>query len=291
MHNKSISAAPATAPTHNPRRNWYARMEKWRREPFVFQRQKLTMAARTRQWHQRAGLFASLFMVWLGASGFVLNQSAGWGLDAVRIDSGWLMSLYGLHPEPPKSGYFSDSHWLAQTSENTLLNGRPVIEYIPSPLGLASNGDADDPLLFVAASDRLAIFDVNGQRIDELRGYTLPISAIRRIGETDTHGIAIQDLDTFVTRDGLSWEPLPAGALVSWSKPQRLPPELQEQALPYAKPTMPLEQILIDAHSGRLFGRYGPWVINVVGFTAVLLGLTGAYMYWSTARRRRRRTR
>ena len=291
MHSNSISAAPAAAPTHNPRRNWYARMEKWRREPFVFQRQRLTMAARARQWHQRAGLFACLFMVWLGASGFVLNQSAGWGLDAIRIDSSWLMSMYGLHPEPPKSGYFSADHWLAQTSENTLLDGQPVAEYIPSPLGLASNGSDTDPLLFVAASDRLVVFSKDGQRIDELRGYTLPISAIRRIGETQAHGIAIQDLDTFVTHDGLSWEPLPSGATVTWSKPERLDETLQQQALPFAKPTMPLEQVLIDAHSGRLFGRYGPWVINAVGLAVVLLGLTGAYMYWSTARRRRRRSR
>ncbi|MGJ8669505.1 MAG: PepSY domain-containing protein [Oceanococcus sp.] len=286
----TATAAQSAIATQSRRRNWYARVDQWRREPFDFSRSKTTTAAKVRSWHQRAGLFACLFMAWLGASGFVLNQSADWGLDAWRIDKAWLMSMYGLHPEPPKSGYLCAGHWLAQTSEKTLLDGKPLEETVPSPIGLALGGSVQEPLLFVAANDRLVILDENGNRIDELRGYTLPISAIRRIGSSQG-AVAIQDLDTFVTQDGLSWQPLSAGSEVVWSKPERLSSELQQLALPYSRPTMPMEQILIDAHSGRLFGRYGPWLVNLVGFAAVFLGLSGAWMYWNTARRRRKRTR
>ncbi len=290
MSIQSANTAPSTLPTPARRRNWYARVEKWRREPWVFEKRKTTLAAQARNWHQRAGLFACLFMAWLGASGFVLNQSADWGLDAMRIDKAWLMDMYGLHPEPPKSGYLTQGHWLAQTSEKTLVDGKPLAETIPSPIGLAIGGSAETPLLFVAANDRLVILDEDINRIDELRGYTLPISAIRRIGNSGD-AVAIQDLDTFITQDGLSWQELPTGSAVNWSKPERLSSDMQAQTLDYSRPTMPLEQILIDAHSGRLFGRYGPWVINLVGFAAVFLGLSGAWMYWNTARRRRKRTR
>ncbi len=267
---------------------WYAAVHRWRHEVITI---KANLAPVLRRWHQRFGLFAFLFMAWLGASGFVLNQSAGWGLDAVRTDADWLMGLYGLHPEAPEQGFLAGDHWLAQTSEKTLLNGRPLEETIPSPLGLALGGSPDKPLLFIGAEDRLVIVDAQGHRIDDLRAFSLPISAIRRVGEVPGQGVAIQDLDIFVSPDGLGWNPLPPGTEVRWSTPRSLSAEQRELVLPHAKPTVAVEQVLIDAHSGRLFGRHGPWLINAVGLSAVFLGISGAWMYWSTARRRRQRKR
>src|SRR5690554_2169261 len=77
-----------------------------------------------RQWHQRAGLFAFLFMAWLGFSGVLLNQSASWGLDAIRVKSAALMAMYGVYPQVPHTGYFSGGHWLVSTTENTVIDGR-----------------------------------------------------------------------------------------------------------------------------------------------------------------------
>ncbi len=267
--------------------SWYGQVNSWRYEVISV---PSNVAPVLRRWHQRIGLFAFLFMAWLGASGFVLNQSAGWGLDAVRTDAGWLMGLYGLTPQPPAQGFISGEYWLAQTSERTLVNGRPLDEFVPSPLGLAVVGGTE-PLVFVAAQDRLVILDGAGRKIDELRDFSLPVSAIRRIGEVPGLGVAIQDLDVFITRDGLDWAPLPLGSEVNWSLSRPLNARQRAEALPFARPTVAIEQVLIDAHSGRLFGRYGSWLINGVGLSALFLGLSGAWMYWSVARRRRQRRR
>ena len=51
-----------------------------------------------REWHKRAGLFAFLFMGWLGLSGVLINQSPGWGYDTDRIYWRPVMWLYGRFP-------------------------------------------------------------------------------------------------------------------------------------------------------------------------------------------------
>ncbi len=285
-----ITATPDLDPSRPRRRSLHARTNQWRYQQIQFNHNRRGgMAPVLRKWHQRAGLFACVFMIWLGASGFALNQSADWGLDAIRLDASWLMNMYGLHPEPPKTGYYADQNWLAQTSERTILNGMPLQEMIPSPLGMAAGGTSATPLLFIASSDRVVVVTPQGARVDELRDYTLPVSAIRRIGSLPSGEVAIQDLDIYVTTDGLDWRELPLGTPVSWSSPERLQPQMQNQVLPFARPTMALEQVLIDAHSGRLFGGAGPLVINTVGIAAIFLGISGIWIYWSTARRRRQR--
>jgi hypothetical protein len=228
-------------------------------------------------------------MGWLGFSGVLLNQSASWGLDAVRLGAPWLMSFYGLHAEPPLTGFSADSHWLAVTPDATILDGKPLSMMIPGPRGFVSGGTVEHPTLFVASADSLVLLTPTGGRIDELRSPILPVSTIRRVGIVNGPGgkIAVQDLDAFQSEDeGETWKPV-APSEVRWSGSQALSEVERTQLLPYSRPTVALEQILIDAHSGRLFGRYGPYVINAVGLAALWLAISGAWMMWRTSRRRR----
>lgn len=268
------------------------RMGEWSLQSFDFSAPaKRGWAPIMRQWHQRFGLYAAIFMFWLGCSGFLLNQSASWGLDAVRVGNSTVMGLYGLRGHAPETGYFSGQNWLAQSTEHTVVNGHSLPELVPSPLGLVATGDPNNPLLFVAGSDRIVITDPNARVIDELRDYTLPVSAIRRIGHLSDGRVAIQDAKIFATEDGLGWTEIPEDSVIDWSSPKELDPSLQEIMLPFSQPTVPLEQVLIDAHSGRLFGRAGPWIVNSVGFAAMFLGISGTWIYISTALRRRQRAR
>ena len=252
-------------------------------------RPKRNFAATLREWHKRAGLFAFLFMGWLGISGVLINQSADWGYDTLRIDWSWVMALYGLHPEPPRTGLHADGHWLAAASEATLLDGRPLAAPIREPLGMAAGGSDAEPLLFVATPDSVVILDAEGARVDELTGAFLPVRSIRRIGTLSGSArmVAIQDLDVYVSRDGLSWSAAPDGASFSWTEAAPLPESERTRALPYSRPSVSLEHVLVDAHSGRLFGQAGVYLINAVGLAALRLGVSGAWMMWRTSRRRR----
>ena len=150
-----------------------ARMRRWRtqvvtvsvsRSSSAARKPNLTMTLRT--WHKRAGLFAFIFMGWLGASGVLINQSADWGYDTVRIDWTWVMSLYSLKPSPPRSGFASDGHWIAATPESTVMDGKALPDHVANPVGFAVGGTPEAPLMFVAGGDKLLLYTPEGARVD-----------------------------------------------------------------------------------------------------------------------------
>ncbi|MGQ0620574.1 MAG: PepSY domain-containing protein [Panacagrimonas sp.] len=242
-----------------------------------------------REWHKRAGLFAFLFMGWLGFSGILINQSPSWGYDTDRIYWSWVMWLYSLEPEPPQSGFAADGHWLALTPEGTVLDGKPVLPPVKLPLGLVAGGSAEQPLLFIANAEHVAVVTLDGARFDELRSPILPVSTIRRIGSVGgvAGSVAVQDLDAFQSLDaGSNWTPVDP-ARVQWSDAVELPPAERDRLLLFSRPYVTLEHILVDAHSGALFGRGGVYVINTVGIAALWLAISGVWMWWRASRSRR----
>ena len=70
-----------------------------------------------------------------------------------------------------------------------------------------------------------------------------------------------------------------------------MPEPERELLLDYSRPSVSLEHVLVDAHSGRLFGNFGAWVINFVGFAAIGLSISGIWMWWRIRSNRRKVSR
>lgn len=197
------------------------------------------------------------------------------------------MWLYGLEPQPPQKGFNSTDHWLAVTPEGTALDGVVLAPPIKAPVGMVASESDGQALLFIASPGSVAVVTAAGKRFDDLRPPVLPVSAVRRIGwlEDKAGAVVVQDLDAFVTLDaGLSWSPVdPTG--VSWSAEIELPETERERLLPLSRPFVTLEHVLVDAHSGAIFGRGGVYVINTIGVLAIWLAISGLWMWWRTGRR------
>lgn len=252
---------------------------------------KKTLTATLREWHKRAGLGAFIFMGWLGVSGVALNQSASWGLDAARVDWTWLMSVYGLHAQSPDNGFSSDGHWIAVLGEHSILDGKLLSMPMKQPLGLVTSGEGAEKKLLVASYDGVLLLKPDGTRIDELSaGLMLPVSSIQRVGIANRNPAmaVIEDKALYGSTDGESWSKLPPKTEVQWSQPIKLTPEQRRQFEQYARPSVAVEQLLIDLHSGRLFGRLGPYVIDLVGLLALWLSVSGVWMMWRTNQARKK---
>lgn len=245
-----------------------------------------------REWHSRAGLLAFVFLIWLACTGVLLTRSVELGLDTARIDWPWLMHLYGLHASPPGSGFSAGGHWLAQTNDYTLVDGKPLPTGVAAPLGFVSGGTPDMPILYIAGPGSVVLVTPDGQRVDELMPPILPVSSVRRIGtlKSNPQTIVVQDLDAYQSTDeGNSWTAV-SPTDVNWSQAQALPKAEQDKALPYSKPRVIIEQVLIDLHSGRLFGPVGAWIITIIGFVAMVLAVSGIWMWWRIRQNRKRLT-
>ncbi len=250
-----------------------------------------SLQAQLRQWHQRAGIAAFIFMGWLGASGFAINQSSSWGYDTVGVSWPWLTSLYGLHAEPPQTGLIADTHWLAVAGGQTLLDGKPLSMPLRNPLGVVAATDEGKPTLFVATPQSLILLTPEGDRVDELMPPTLPLPNLQRVGSVKgvANSLAVQNSSaSFQSEDGgENWKAVEPTQVV-WSEAATLAPERRALLEPYSRPRVTLEHALVDAHSGKLFGRFGVYVINTVGFLALWLSISGIWMTWRTSRNRRR---
>ncbi len=196
------------------------------------------------------------------------------------------MSMYGLKPEPPRSGFADHGHWLAAAKTATVLDGRPLAQKIEAPLGFVAIGGA----MFVATQESVVVLDANGATTDELRSPYLPVSTVRRIGVvTGTSALAVQDLDAYQSSDGGNHWTSVASTAVQWSAASPLSDPQRATLTPYSRPSVLVEQLLIDLHSGRLFGPVGAWIITIVGFGALWLAISGAWMWWRIQKARRKR--
>lgn len=249
------------------------------------------LAATLRTWHQRAGLFAFIFLIWLGVSGFLINQSSRWGYDTVRIDWPWLTSLYGIKAAPPAEGFASDGHWITTDGEHLLLDGNPTSHRVDTIVGMATGQlDPSTPLLFVATRQALLALTPDAQLIDEMRPPALPLSEIQRIGMREDSIVLAGDEMLRSTDAGMTWSPTSAEG-VEWSEPVTLSEAQQAAVAPHSRPSMSVERILVDSHSGQIFGSYGVWVMNGVAFITVILGISGVWMTLRTSFNRRKRQR
>jgi hypothetical protein len=288
-------------PESAPKRRISETLRPWRSRAVVVgagsrqsQQPKRNLSATLRDWHKRAGIFAFVFMGWLGLSGILLNEASDLNLNSIRIDWTWLMALYGLHADPPSQALSAGGHWLAVAADHTVLDGKLLGQQINAPLGFVAAPEPGEPakqMLYVARADSLVLLKPDGSRVDELRMPPLPIGAIRRLGTIESRqgSIAIQGSDTAYESDdeGESWKVVPATE-VQWSVLQPVPPDQRKLLLPFSRPSVSVQQILVDWHSGRQFGRFGTYFIDLVGLAALVLASSGIWMTVRTSNARRK---
>ena len=121
--------------------------------------------------------------------------------------------------------------------------------------------------------------------VDRLDGYALPGFPLKAIG-TGGGELVVQTPDgPFSSADVLSWRP-GAPKVVAWSIPTPLAASDREAYARRLAPAISLQRILLDLHSGRFLGRFGPLFFDVVAIFLTILALSGAWMFLAPRLRR-----
>ena len=227
-----------------------------------------------RRWHARIGFAAMLFFLILIVTGLVLNHGHGLGLDGRFVHAEWLARWYGIKSEPPRQVFRSGHHGLIAANGRWLLDGKISGEKLPQPVGLAEFAD-----IFVVASDAaLYVYRENGELIEKLGPGALPGSPVRAIGSS-ARGIVLRTASgIFASADALSWRPARQRS-VHWSAPAELSTSERQAYEEALTPGVSVQQLLLDLHSGRFAGRYGPLVVDLLALLLAILSLTGAWLF------------
>jgi len=67
---------------------------------------------------------------------------------------------------------------------------------------------------------------------------------------------------------------------LQWIKPQSPPLNLQQALITQvSEQIIPVERLLLDLHSGRLFGIWGVYFMDLIAILILILAATGLFMW------------
>ena len=239
-------------------------------------------------WHRRLGLTAAPFVLVLVVTGVLLNRTDGLGLDRRTVDSAWLLDWYGIGADEDPVSFAAGPVWVSWLAGRLYLDGAAVADNA----GPLAGAIWREPAVVAATAEAVYLFTADGALIEKARPVGVP-PPIERLaagpGETIVLGTASGawsgDLDLG------EWRETAPGA-VSWARPAPAPAAVAERiARSYRGAGLPWERVLLDLHSGRLFGRFGSLVMDAAGVFLVLLAASGGYNWLQVRRGRRRRPR
>lgn len=236
-----------------------------------------------RRWHTRIGLAAVVFFLFLAVTGVVLNHAAELGLDNRYVHASWVARWYGISAERPRHAFRSGGHDLVAANGRWVLDGRLSGEKFPTPIGLVELPD----MVVVASSTSIYLYGKDGALIDRLERNALPGVPVQAIGAGASQLVLRTPSGTFETSDALSWKRAPRDA-IAWSAPADLSAAEGERYAQMLEPGVSVQRLLLDVHSGRFAGRYGPLVVDLLAVFLCVLSLSGAWLFFKRKHRRER---
>lgn len=228
-------------------------------------------------WHRRLGIAVALIVLLLAVTGLLLNHAHRLGLDRTQVTASWLLRWYGYPHVDTMVSHRVGEYWITWTGRRLYLQDKFVMEADAAPVGAVVAGNR---AIAVAFADLLVLLGPDGEIVERLGTQSLP-GRLERIGSIGDRIVAATPAGHRVADgDFINWQPTLATA--QWSAPQEVPAALRERLLSAERgPGLSAERVLQDVHSGRIFGRWGPWVMDAAAILFVILAVTGITCWWA----------
>ncbi|MFA6041136.1 MAG: PepSY-associated TM helix domain-containing protein [Methylophilus sp.] len=236
-----------------------------------------------RHWHARIGVLAAIFFLFLSITGVALNHTESLSLDKTPISNTALMHWYGLKAETPQFG-FKTSYGIVTSSDGIWLLATQRLPISDSTIKGALDWQG---MVVLVSPQTLYIVNAQGQLVDTLSEQALPDTHLNNIGLQNGALVLDSASGQFVSDDAISWQALKDGNVV-WAKAVNLEPSYQAKLTQYFQPSLPLERVMLDTHSGRIFGRYGPLLMDLVAIVLATLSISGVWIYLRSVRRNKK---
>ena len=236
-----------------------------------------------RLWHGHAGVAASLFLVMLVFSGIALNHVEALKLDKQEINFSWLIRWYGLQSAMPTHGFLLGERYFAWEGDKWAMGNYALVGNAEHPVGAVATGGID----YVATSTMLYLYQAEGQLIDKIGKQSLPDHPILALGSMEDNVLLQTPNDVYSSSDGLSWNRV-KGAGAKWAAKELLPDDVKRQMAEMLKPGLSLQRVLLDIHSGRIFGRYGTLFVDFISLVLLAVAGSGLWIYWRSMKKGRR---
>lgn len=234
-----------------------------------------------RRRHRSLGALASVFVLFMVLSGMLINHADGLGLDQRHVSNPYLLELYGINAPGNIRSFRLDEDWVSLAGSQLYFNELDVTT-VAGGIGAVVN----EQWIIVAGRDELLLLDQMGRLVERISWQqagvveSIGVAGNGRLAVKTTAGLWLtdQELLAWQRADG-DHEP------VQWSSPSPAPEALQQAIVRhYRGERLNLERVLLDFHSGRVFGPVGLLVYDLLALAIAFLALSGLVLWFRNRR-------
>lgn len=243
-----------------------------------------------REWHRKLGIIAAFFIIFLSISGVALNHTTSLSLAHQPIENTWLLDHYGI--APPSNVRFYQQNMLQLTNDLLWLNDKLLLESTSDIIAatfISSAQSSTSHTILAVSSNQVYLFNQQGDLIDQL-GEELGVPQNINALHVNKSDITVRTPSGYfqTNTDFFEWQKITFVMEPDWVKPIKVSEQTKIKAeLQYRSRFLTLERIILDAHSGRIFGLFGVLFMDAVAVLLILLSLSGLYIWLRVARAKR----
>lgn len=230
--------------------------------------------------HRRFGLLLVVFIIILAITGIMLNHTNDLQLNHHRVNNAVVLSLYDINPENPPISYRTRQHVISQWDKQIYFDNNKLLNDSQQLRGVINT----EHIIIMVLSQDVILLSPEGELIDRyvLDHALAQQTEIEHIGFFEGK-VIIKLMDQSLWQadaDIINWQAI-ALKHTEWAAPVQLDAALEEQLLEqYRGEGLPLERIVLDIHSGRIFGTIGVYLVDGVALIMLFLSLSGLWMWW-----------
>ena len=237
-------------------------------------------------WHRRIGLFALVLVIILAITGIMLNHTEEFELDETYVNSSWLLNWYGIEPEDEPVSYrvknATGSHIISAWNQQLFFD-EVAITHLEQDIHGAVGAEQ---FIVIALDNEIILLSYEGELIERI-STSISFSNIQRLGMKYKRPVIETSEPLYYMADEhiLDWDVI-IDEGIEWTEEYSLSDNEHEQLLvAYRGNGLKLERVILDLHSGRIFGSYGVYLMDAAAIALLWLSLSGLWV-WSSRRRK-----